>query len=188
MKQLSWSLSLVIVGTIAAVDSACTVTVNSGDDGGNPANGTGSDATASDTGALPNEAGPDMGSSSDGGSSIEDTGSGDDGGCSSSLVTGDGGNPSCDQCRTAACCTPLNACLGEPLLDSGVTDCESLISCFNDCISPPADSGVAPGTLASCTMDCEGPDGGDAHSAQAKMDFQALSTCIANAMCASVCH
>jgi hypothetical protein len=181
MKKLFWSLPFVIVGAIGAADSACTLTI----DNGGPAtddSGTGPESTVVETGSDTSttlDAAADMGSQQDSGAVADSEG----GTCAATIDTG---NATCDQCLDMACCAQLTACVGEPALDGSGTECLAIASCFNDCVSPPADSGVAPGTPAQCTIDCEGPDGGT-YSAQGRTDFQNLTGCATGPACASSC-
>jgi hypothetical protein len=83
------------------------------------------------------------------------------------------------------CCNEETACGSEPQTDAGITDCQDIARCFNDCTSPPADSGVDAGSQMECLGLCAGPTSG--HTMQGEMDFQALVQCGAT-NCATQCQ
>ena len=163
MKELVWSAGFVVLGAVVAGSSACTITVDSGDDA----------ATVGPTGD--DDSGPQVEASAP-----DDAGAVEAGGVCAIGV--DSGNASCDACIESSCCGALVACDGEPIDDAGtMTDCEEISSCYNDCIVPPADSGVAPGTPGDCTQLCS-----TGHTQQGATDFEMLQMCIATS-CTSSC-
>jgi hypothetical protein len=82
------------------------------------------------------------------------------------------------------CCDKEDACLAEPADDAGVTDCLSILGCYNQCFAATHDP-------VTCQSTCEGTadGGGDggSHTQQGVMDFNALFTCAA-ANCAMQCN
>jgi hypothetical protein len=76
---------------------------------------------------------------------------------------------------------PKGACESEPLNDAGTTDCAEIVSCYDDCVAPPADSGIAGMPPAVCTTECE-----SGHDAQGIADFNALIGC-GTVPCATEC-
>jgi hypothetical protein len=101
------------------------------------------------------------------------------------------GGTTCDVCTYNSCCSQEVACLGEtPIDDAGVTDCLSLLGCYNACLANPEAGTPDP---IGCKTFCEGTpvDGGDGgtttgHTQQGVMDFDALFTCAASS-CAAEC-
>jgi hypothetical protein len=92
------------------------------------------------------------------------------------------GSDACDMCALTSCCSEEDTCQSEPGTDGGSTDCEDIFSCVQDCLAPPADSGVDAGTLSDCTTTC-----GAGHTATGVADFTMLSSCLA-ANCTSQCQ
>jgi hypothetical protein len=95
------------------------------------------------------------------------------------------GGTSCDICTYNSCCTQEDACLGEtPINEAGVTDCLTILGCYNQCFANTKDP-------VTCKSTCEGTadGGGDggSHTQQGVMDFDALFTCAA-ANCAGPCN
>jgi hypothetical protein len=165
MKKLARSAGFVVLAVVAAGDSACTITVDTGDDAG----------TVVPPGDERDEAQVEA-------STPEDDSATDDGG--TCAVGVDSGNAACDACVESSCCGALVACDGEPLDPAGagtMTDCEEIIACYNDCIVPPAGSGEAPGSQADCTQLCS-----NGHTQQSATDFQSLQMCLATS-CTSAC-
>jgi hypothetical protein len=171
MKIHSWYVTLGILGVSAAAASACTVTSTTS----NPDDGGLGDASMSET-----DSGTDAGTTvptPDSGTVVTEGG---DGGITCEV---DPNADACDSCATTKCCAAENQCQNvEATTDAGTTDCEEIFSCVQDCIAPPADSGVAAGTLADCTSTCMA-----GHSTLGVTDFGALSTCLV-ASCASQCQ
>jgi hypothetical protein len=167
MKKLAWSAGFVVFAAVAAGDAGCSITVDSGGDSGtdfpgDDAGGQTEASTGDDAGAQP------------------ETGSADDGGVCAVGV--DTGNAACDACVESSCCDALIRCDGEPAADdAGATDCEEFISCYNDCLVPPAGSGEDAGTPSDCKALCS-----SGHTTQGAADFQAVETCLTT-NCASQC-
>jgi hypothetical protein len=92
------------------------------------------------------------------------------------------GTDACTTCQIQSCCAEETACDTESADDAGNTDCDLLASCFNDCLEPPADSGVDGGTADACQTACAA-----SHTGQGVADFMALASCQASAPCTSVC-
>jgi hypothetical protein len=172
MRITSWYVTLGIVGVSAIGVVACTSTTT--------VNNPGDDASSSDDGTTSTE--PDAGTTDTGtpatdGSSIVVVDGGDGGVvCDTTGVT-----DMCDLCALGMCCTQENTCQTEAT-DGSTTECQDIFSCVQDCIAPPADSGVDAGTLDDCTTTCSA-----SHSAGAVSDFSALSTCLATS-CATQCQ
>jgi hypothetical protein len=161
MKKQSLYATLVPATLICVGISACTLTVSGGDvDGGLAADS----ATADGVGQS--EAGP--------------TPTGDGG----SLCTVPDGSDACVLCLAANCCLEETACSPphEALDDSGTTECQQIQSCYNDCVRPPPDSGIAADTATSCLAACQG-----GHSSQGGADFQMLRACAATS-CSAQCN
>jgi hypothetical protein len=168
MRINSWYLTLGIVGLSTASVVACTsTTVNNG--------GTGDDASTADTGTPEADSGTDTGTT-DGSSVVTE------GGDAGIVCDVPDGSDSCDTCALTSCCGAENACQSEAANDSGTTDCEDIFSCVQDCLAPPADSGVDAGTLSDCASSCSA-----SHTTQGTTDFGALSTCLAS-NCATQCQ
>jgi hypothetical protein len=165
MNKLALSASLMIVGAIAAGDSACTITVNNDDGGG--AQGTndsgGLDATADDTGMQSDTAkdGP-----ADAGTQGEAAAMTDAGTCPVGIDTG---IAACDQCIEAACCQQWVTC-GTPddagVDDAGASACVQLTQCVQDWVAADA------GTLSSGEASC-----GPAYSQSARDASHAFLAC-----------
>jgi hypothetical protein len=182
MKRFAWSPALVIalLGAIAVPDSACTLVVG-GDDGGNPLtddSGSAQDvATTGDTGTqVDTGVQADTGTQPDAGAQAE---AGDGGSCS---VTVDTGSAACDQCVDSSCCAQLVMCDGE-VTDASTTECEDIASCYSDCMSPPATSGVDAGSPAECSTECI-----MGHSTQSQTDFLRLTACENSPPCNTPCQ
>jgi hypothetical protein len=92
----------------------------------------------------------------------------------------DGGTP-CEACLAMNCCSQEMACQNETPNDAGSTDCLDILGCFNDCVSPPADSGVDAGSPTGCAAACQ-----MGHTTQGQTDFGALLQCGA-ASCLTQC-
>ncbi len=145
--------------------SACTVTVG-GDDGG-PSTldvvtaeaATPEAATTGDVAALPDTA------------LLSDA---------SITCKAPQGSNACTLCLAASCCRDESACASEPT-DGSTTECQDIASCYNDCVAPPADSGIGAGTATECATACFA-----SHSAQAIADFSAVKAC-ATASCGAAC-
>ena len=175
MKRLAWSsaFAIVIVGGIAATDSACTLVVN-GDDGGNPINDSGSGQDTSTTGDTGTQA--DTGTQTDTGTRA-DTGTmmdGGDGGSCPILDHFTFGAVACDMCLGSNCCNETTACY-----TGAENPCADLVSCFVDCLKGSADAGIPPGTTSSCRTDCEGPDA-------SASTFDGFVACVSNS-CPAQC-
>ena len=164
MRIHSWYVTIGILGASALATGACTVTSTStGDDGG-----TDSATVDTDTGVPATDAATVV------------TESGADGGIVCDIPSG---ADACDTCALTSCCNAENTCQTvEPTTDAGITDCEDIFSCVQDCLAPPADSGVDGGTFADCTSTCSA-----SHTTQGVADFTALSTCLTTS-CASQCE
>jgi hypothetical protein len=164
MRIQTWyALGIVAVSgaTAIACSSSSSPAVNNGDDAGIDSGETESDSGI-DTGAV------------DGANTA-------DGGDAATCVI-PAGTDDCTTCQIQSCCAQETACDSESTDDAGNTDCDSLASCYNDCIDPPADSGVDGGTAASCQTSCAA-----SHTGQGVADFMALSMCQASAPCTAVC-
>jgi hypothetical protein len=138
--RASWKI-LGFAGGVALagiVGVACTVTTNSGDDGGTIFDddaSDNSDSTTADTGTT-----PDTGTSIP--AACADVTFPDGGTADFTTV----GNAACLACTQASCCTQLGACYQDP-----TGDCQSLeIDCLAPCIeADPTDAG-------GCASDCAG--------------------------------
>ncbi|MDP9036337.1 MAG: hypothetical protein M3O50_16170 [Myxococcota bacterium] len=165
MKSSSLRATLLLLPCMAVGTSACTVTVG-GDDGGTSAfdvatvDGATPEAASTADGNLP----PDTGSTGD----------------AEIKCTAAQGSNACTFCLAASCCREESACASEPT-DGGTTECQDIASCYNDCLAPPADSGVAAGTSMECETACFA-----SHSSQAITDFSAVKAC-ATASCGATC-
>jgi hypothetical protein len=177
MKKIAWSAGFVILGALAAADSACTVTVN-GDDGGNPPTDDGGGAVETSTG-IDTGTQPDVGTTVDTGApdvnSANDSGTGSDG----PVCTPTTADP-CEVCVSSHCCAESTACGSGPAVDdAGLSDCEEIVDCYQGptgCTTP--DSGFDAG---ECTTVCEA-----GHTTQGQADFAALFNCTAQ-HCATEC-
>lgn len=159
MMKYSLRATRLLVAGFVASGTGCTLTVTGGDNDGGPSD---FDAAAdASRDAFVAEAAP-LG----------------DGGLSCQLPDG---SDACTLCLAANCCREEVACNSEPT-DAGTTECEDIASCYNDCVSPPADSGIAPGTSMDCVTACFA-----SHSAQAQSDFSAVKTCTAT-FCSTSCQ
>ncbi len=175
MRITSWYVTLGIVGASAIGAVACTSTTtvnNTGDDASTDDGSTTSteDSGTTDTGTTP---------ATDGSTLVVTDAAGDAGVvCDTTGIT-----DMCDLCAAQSCCSEENQCQNvEATGDSGTTECEDVFSCVQDCLAPPADSGIDGGTLTDCSSTCSA-----GHSATATTDFTALSTCLAS-MCATQCQ
>ena len=173
MRITSWYVTLGIVGASAIGVVACTSTTT--------VNNTGDDASTDDgaTSAEPDTGTPDTGTpATDGPATVVPTDGGDGGiVCDTTGVT-----DTCDLCALQSCCDAENQCQNvEATGDAGTTECQDIFSCVQDCIVPPADSGVDAGDLSDCTTLCA-----TGHGAQSMTDFTALSTCLATS-CTTQC-
>jgi hypothetical protein len=176
MKKIAWSTGFVILAAVAAADSACTVTVNNGDDGGNFATDDGGNAqetsTGTDTGTQP-DAGLDTGSQVDTGATADGS---DSGMCPTAIDTG---SAPCDQCIESLCCSQLDACATADdagLDDAGASACARLTQCVFDWVA--ADAGSVSSGEASC---------GPAYSQTEQTQSHALITCLYGS-CATLCQ
>jgi hypothetical protein len=164
MRIHTWyALGIVAVSSATAIacsSSSPTPAVNTNDDAG------------IDSGATESDSGVDTGTA-DGATA--------DGGDAATCVL-PAGTDACTVCQIQSCCAEETACDTESADDAGNTDCDLLASCFNDCLEPPADSGVDGGTAESCQTACAA-----SHTGQGVTDFMALSSCQASAPCTSVC-
>ncbi len=164
MTKQSFYAMLVPATVICVETSACTLTVSGGDvDGGSAADSATADGTTGG-GVGQSEAAP--------------TGDG------ASLCTVPDGSEACLLCLAANCCLEESACSPpyEAIDDSGTTECQQIQSCYNDCVTPPPDSGIAADTPTNCLAACQG-----GHSSQAGADFQMLRAC-AVASCSARCN
>lgn len=163
MRINAWYATLGMVALSSITVMACTTTV------GNAANDSGGTSTGDDAASEASTAAPDTGMTApDGG----------DAGVTCEIPDGADG---CDTCALTKCCVAEGACQNETRDDAGSTQCEDIFSCVQDCLAPPADSGVDGGTLADCASACSA-----GHTPQGQTDFAALSTCLASS-CASSC-
>jgi hypothetical protein len=148
MKKYGWFASLGIVGAGAlSAGTGCTITSTSG--------------PGDDSGIvyLP-EGGSDAGSDADSGAA------------DANFCVPPDGSDSCTICLLQNCCAEEDRCASGTVDDAGNTDCQDLAGCFNDCIQPPADSGVSAGDAGSCIDICMA-----GHTAQGVADFKALEAC-----------
>jgi hypothetical protein len=164
MSKVAWSRAVVfLVAATGLADSACTVSVT-GDDGG----AGGQPAGDGDAAAQPEASGDDGGETPDSSTA-----------CAIGVSTG---SAACDDCIDSNCCSAVVACDGETKTNADSTDCEEIDSCYGDCLSPPVDSGVTPGTASDCATLCSGT-----HTMQGQTDFNALQSCTQTS-CASQCQ
>jgi hypothetical protein len=169
MKKLAYVVPASLLAALLAT-SACTVSVTNGpidgsvffDDGGPDS----SSVVTPDSGTPDVTATPDTGT--DGGVSPTDATTTD----GAPVCTVPAGSGACDTCVLQSCCAENQACATGPMDDAGNTECENIASCFNDCRMPPADSGIAPDTIANCITTCSG-----GHTTADTTAFQALETC-----------
>jgi hypothetical protein len=165
MRIQTWyALGIVAVSSATAIacsSSSTPVTTNGDEDSG------------VDSGATEPDSGVDTGTA--------DSASTADGGDAATCVI-PAGTDACTTCQIQSCCAQETACDTESTDDAGNTDCDLLASCYNDCIEPPADSGVDGGTADACQTACAA-----SHTGQGVTDFMALSSCQASAPCSSVC-
>jgi hypothetical protein len=162
MSKVAWSSAVVfLVAALGTTSSGCTVTIT-GDDGGG-VGPTGDDEDA----AQPDASGDDAGQTPDGST------------CSVGVTTG---STACDDCIESSCCDAVVTCDSEPTSGGAMTDCEEIDSCYGDCLSPPAGSGVAPDSATECAMLCA-----TGHTPNGNTDFTALQSCT-SANCASQCQ
>jgi hypothetical protein len=154
MKRYGWYASLGIVATGALGGSAaCTVTTTS--------------STGDDSGIVTL---PDA--SNDGGGTPDSGSTTDSSSADANFCTPPAGANSCTICLLQNCCAEEDRCASGTVDDAGNTDCQDLAGCFNDCIQPPADSGVSAGDAGSCIDSCMA-----SHTAQGIADFKALEAC-----------
>ena len=92
------------------------------------------------------------------------------------------GSDACDSCVLTNCCAEETTCQDEPANDAGSTDCVDIFSCVQDCIAPPADSGVDAGSLTDCSTACVA-----GHTTTGMTDFATLSACLVNS-CSTMCN
>lgn len=188
MNKLAWSgLALGIVGVAAAGvgGTACTVTSGTGDDGGityvGPDSSTDTGTTGNDSGGGGDDAGTDTGTTQDGGG-------GDSGlACSTSPQTG---NMTCDTCLQTSCDSQWCACYGDTntvSTDAGaMPGCLDYVNCVGDCVAGDPDAGVPPGTAQQCETDCSGGDAGGIYAQASVQAGNALLNCVGTT-CASSC-
>jgi hypothetical protein len=173
MTRLAWSpaLAIVILGGIAASDSACTLVVG-GDDGGNPFtddSGSVQDTSmAADMGAqVDTGTQQDTGTQPDVGTQPDAGAAGEGGTCA---VPADTGSAVCDQCIDAMCCTQSIACATPDdagVDDAGASTCAQLAQCVVSWVAGGA------GDIASGEAAC-----GPTYTPSAQSASHALLTCI----------
>lgn len=153
MKRLAWSIALVLVGVIAATDSACTVVLNNGDDASTPGDSStesgssggssGSSSGGSDTGS-PSEASADTGGQSDSGATAD----ADGGMCPVGIDTM---VPACNQCIESMCCAQWVTCTmadDAGIDEAGQSQCVQLAECVLAWVAD--DAGTSSSGEAAC--------------------------------------
>jgi hypothetical protein len=172
MRIHSWFVTLGIVGVSAA---AAGVGCSSSSSGSTPP--VGDDASTTDAASTEDTGAPaDTGTGTDGATIVSEAG---DGGLVCDVPAG---TDACDTCALTSCCGEETTCQSEPANDAGSTDCADIFSCVQDCLTPPADSGVDGGTIDDCTTTCSA-----GHTTQGMTDFTALSSCLVT-NCSTQCQ